>query len=199
MADIPFPKLQYDAALAQERALREAIFLDVPYDISGIKIQNITPFLLARLLAMGTPYLDGGEYRDTDTVRFLWALSPEFCADEAKRDAFIDLAIKTIDDIAKTEAEIEIFLKETFMDGPQGGPASVPYVSGIAWMIYAMARKPFKWKREKTLHTPLREIYQLMRCRKLDKGGIIFNESDKIKATWLDEVNARIKQPEGQN
>lgn len=180
--------------------MREAIFLDVPYDICGIKIQNITPFLLARLLAMGTPYIEGGrDYTEQDTLQFLWVLSPDFSTDAAIRDAFIESAIKLISDYARAEAEIEIFLKETFMDGPQGGVSSVPYVSGIAWMIYSMARKPFKWKRKRTLHAPLREIYQLMRCRKMDKGGILFNESDKIKATWLDEVNARIKQPEGQN
>ncbi len=140
---------------------------------------------------MGTPYLDGGEYTDKDTLNFLWALSPDHSDDKEKQISFVEMAIEKIPDIARAEAEIDVFLQETFMDGPGRGVSSVPYVSGIAWLVYQMGKKPFCWKEKRTMHTALRKIYQLMRCRKLEKGGILYNEkSDMIKARWLDTLNA---------
>lgn len=186
----------YDEALAQERRIREEAFLGVNPRICGIEIQNVTPFLLARLNLIQSPFLIGGNPSHGQIIQFLWVLSSSFSTDSEQRDCFIENTTKLLAD-RWTEAEIAIdeFIRDTFLDSPRGdGGECVPYVTGIAWLIYSMARDPFRWTRDQTLHTPLREIYQLVRCHRLDNRGILFNEiSDNVKARFLDELNA--KQP----
>lgn len=209
MSNVAFPHDEYKAALREEKAIREEIFLDLPAKICGIRIQQITPFLFARLCAMDTPFLSGRDADEGEIIRFLWALSPDFSSDLhpktpwyrrllgkkriSRRDAFIrDAWIHLRGCWDEAEFQIDAFIRDTFIDAPRGnGGSSVPYVTGVAWMLYRMGREPFRWDKERTLKTPMREIYQYMRCQKIDNGGILYNEiSDKIKARWLDELNA---------
>lgn len=181
----------YDEAIAEERRLREEIFLDVPHDIRGIKVQQITPLLLARLLRMESPFIAGdAEINEAEIVRFLWALSSDFSSDAQQRLNFISDCAKRLsegDGWIDAELDIEEFMDATFLDAPySSGGDSVPYVSSIAWMIYTMAKEPFRWDESRTLNTPLRKLYQYTRCLKLDKDAPIYNrKSDKLKADWL--------------
>lgn len=141
---------------------------------------------------MDTPFLTGKPAIETEVIRFLWALSPEFAVNQDKMDKFIEFSLVSINDRWEdAEIQIDNFITKTFLDVPRGGGGDcVPYVTGVAWLIYKMGCKPFRWKEKRTLHTPLRKIYQYLRCYRIETGGILFNEiSDKIKATWLDEVN----------
>ena len=211
---LEFPHAEYKASLGEERQLREEIFLGVNTRICGIEIQEITPFLLARLFRMETPFLSGRTASRGEIVRFLWALCPWFVGEPRKyprsnfwrkltfrkplspfatRDAFVEDVTKSLDGRwGEAEESIDLFIRNTFMDAPKSGGESVPYVTGIAWMLFVMAGEPFRWSEEKTLHTPLRKSYQLSRCIRISNGGILYNDiSDKVKARWLDEVNAR--------
>lgn len=185
----------YDDALKEERRIREEIFLDLPANICGFKIKQITPFLYARLCLMETPFLSDGEVTPREVTRFLWALSEDFSISTEDREAFQEKAIKLLEEKwDEAYAKIEKFLDDTFMDGPRGGGAeSVPYVSGIAWMVFRMECDPHRWTRNRTLHTPMREIYQYMRCADIDRGRVMYNRSDIIKSMWLDELNAQGK------
>ena len=63
-----------------------------------------------------------------------------------------------------------------------------PYVCSIAWIEYRMACEPFRWPSERTMHTSLRRLNQLMRCYALENGGILYNrKSDAVKDSWLRE------------
>lgn len=185
----------YDDALKEERKIREEVFLDLPENICGFKIKQITPFLYARLCVMETPFLSGDDVTPKEVIRFLWALSVDFSEEQEKRDAFIESVVKSLEGRWDEAYEaVEKFLDDTFMDGPvAGGTDSVPYVSGIAWMIFRMGCDPFRWDKERTLHTPMREIYQYMRCADIDRGRIMYNRSDTIKARFLDDLNAQGK------
>lgn len=188
-SDIP----GYDDALSKERNFREEIFLDLPAKICGIYIHEVTPFLFARLCAINTPFLGQGTIFEDEIVRFLWALSVDFTTDTEKRKAFQLETTKSLAGKWKdAELEIDVFLEATFMDSPMGsGGDCVPYVSGIAWMIFRMGCDPFNWKKEETLHAPMRLIYQLMKCQDLERGRVLYNPiSDKVKAYWLDALNA---------
>lgn len=185
----------YDEAIRQEKRIREEAFLDVGADIGGVRIKQITPFLWIRLRVMETPFLTNGDCTTAEILRFLWALSPDFTTDKSEREVFCFESAKSLADYGFDNAStaIDLFIRDTFMDSPSGvGPDSVPYVIGPAWLIYKMACEPFKWNRNQTLHTPIREIYQLTRCHDLDNGRILYNEiSDSIKAKWLDNLNSK--------
>lgn len=210
----------YDEALERERQIREDGWIGGDANICGIKIQQITPFLFARLCRMKTPYVGRGFITPDETVRFLWALSPSFVGERrsyprsnfwrkllglpmlgpyATRDAFIrDAFLHLYGRWHEAEREILDFLSDTFMDSPhRSGSECVPYVIGAAWMVYRMGCEPFRWSKDQTLHTPMRIIYQLMKCQDMDRGKILYNPSDRLKAEYLDSLNAQ--KVEGRN
>ena len=188
-SDIP----GYDEELDRERRVRTEIFLGEPADICGLKIRQITPLLFSRLLLMRTPFLESDEaMTEAEILRFLWSLSVDFSTEEGKRDEWLKVAlIKIIEGggFDRAEDEIQLFLDETFLDAPHGGRESVPYTTAIAWMVYKMACVPFGWDKDRTMTTPIREIYQYLRCDALAKGQALINSwSDKLRAAWLQEL-----------
>ncbi len=187
----------YEAELSREQYLRDEAFVGGSDLLCGISVYQITPYLLAKLRCIRSPFVCGGVYTEIDTIRFLWVISkigmgvekghPEH---KERLDAMTDLLLtKYGQHFLDAEKEIDEFIKVTFMDGPRGGVEAVPYVTGTAWMIYVMSKEPFRWTKDQTIHTPYRELYQYVRCKRLDEGGILFNEfSDTIKADWLAEI-----------
>lgn len=191
----------YEEAIEEERRIRENACLGDTVSICGIKINHVTPFLLARLFRMNTPFMAGGEYSDAETIRFLWAMSVDFCTDPDKREEFILESLKRLSEFGfdLAEDEIDSFLNDTFMDAPQGGGDYAPVVSSPAWLVYKMMCKPLRWTEEKSLHTPIRRIYQYIRCHQLEKGHIIYNPSDKLKADWSAKIRDEWLKSKGQN
>ncbi len=180
-------------ALADERRLREEIYLDGCHWLCGIPLRQITPFLLARLFYVRTPFIGGGEVDRAAIGQFLWALHRDYCSPKwswrgrnAQRNAFLR-SLRKADRWAELEDGIDAFLDATFLDAPYGGDVNqTPYVCSIAWIEYRMACEPFRWPSERTMHTPLRRLYQLMRCYALENGGILYNrKSDAVKDSWL--------------
>jgi len=187
---------QYLEATAEERRLREEVYLDLPHDICGFYTKQITPYLFAILSQMESPVLFGSaEPRDSDYAQFLWALSTNFAVDTKKRESFIERVAKSLyEDHDSIVAGISEFLDATFLDVSSGGREETPYVCSCAWMEYSMSKDPFRWDSQRTLHTPLRRIYQLIRCRTLDNGGtLINNKSDKVKGDWLREFSEHLQ------
>lgn len=181
----------YAEALEKERGFREEIFISEHDSIAGIKVNHVTPFLLARLFRMKSYFFGDEQYSDGHVIKFLWAVSPEFCTDSDKRNAFVFETAKRLADFGgfdRAADAIEEYLTATFLDSPEGGKLSVPYVCSIAWMITKMALPPFGWSEERTLHTPLRKIYQFIKCVKYSNGEILRNAiSDKVKEEWLNQ------------
>ncbi len=185
----------YTAALQVERRQREEVYLGLPHNICGIPCRQITPRLLAILFRLQTPFLTGGGVEPEDTLQFLWTLDrnnpmrvERNLLRRSKRQQFDDF-IKLGFDFDLAEREIDRFLEMTFLDAPEGKP-SRPYVCPIAWLEYSMNGKPFMWDRERTLDTPVRIIYQLLRCRALDNGVSITNKlSDTVLQSALEEIN----------
>ncbi len=181
----------YDEALAKEALLRRSVFIGVPYGICGIPIHNITPFLLARLRVFHSAFIEGGTYDLGEVLKFLWAMSPKFSENQDEMDAFFEESAKSLAELESLSLafdEIDQFIEETFMDGPQGGAESVPYVIGEAWMVYTFMKDPFRWTEEQALHTPYRKLFQYLRCVKLDNDQVVYNESDKVKDAWMLKV-----------
>lgn len=185
----------YVEELEREARLRRSAFLGLNYEICGIEIQNLTPFLLARLRTIGTTYLDGGDCTIAETLKFLWLLSPIFTKEDNIRDAFVETATKRLIELDAFDLaiqEINEFIRVTFMDATAGGD-SVPYVIGEAWITYTFMKDPFNWTEEKSMHTPYRKLFQYLRCVKLENGidNLINEFSDPKRDKWLHELRAQ--------
>lgn len=192
----------YEDALEHERRLREEACLGDTASICGIRIHHVTPYLLARLFRMETPYMGGsGEYTEAETIRFLWAMSVEFSTDAGVRELFIAKVVKRLSETgyAQAEQEIEDFLTATFLDAPMGGVDSAPVVSSPAWMIHKMMKQYPQMTRQDASNTPIALIYQFMRCEAREKGDILYNPSDKLKADWMAGVRAEWEKNRGNN
>jgi len=192
----------YDEALAEERRIREEAFLDRPHTICGFKINQITPRLLAVLNLVRTPFIFGGAITEARIAQFLWILSAEYTPDAEKRNSFIESLLKSLGgDFDAAIEEIESFLDDTFLDAPYGGagPKEAPYVCSIAWTVYSMAKAPFGWDEARTMDTPLRKSWQLIRCRALDNGATLVNrKSDGVTNEWGGKLNEMLNGNEEQ-
>lgn len=191
-------------AYDKERRLREEVYLGQPHYVCGIPLAQITPSIFARLLLIRTPFIGGGDVTPGAIGHFLWACHRDFSLPSKgflgwwrhrQRDRFL-ASLKRLD-FAELEAGIDEFLDATFLDMPQGGVRdSTPYVCGVAWMEYRMALDPFRWDSARTLDTPLRRIYQLIRCHDAAQGQPLFNKfSDAVKDKFLRTIN----EPKGDN
>lgn len=180
----------YDEAVRTERKARNVIYLGQKVTLCGHRVNNITPYTLAILTEAESPLLFGGEQTHIDAAQFIAALQDE-------KDRNIPATLEALlamegDDIA---AEISDFVEITFLDAPRGGSGDdAPIASGIAWLEYRMARDPFRWDCEKTLHTPLRRIYQLLRCDEKYQGETVVNALSGAKESeWLARVNEGLR------
>ncbi len=178
----------------RERRLREEVYLGLPHFLCGIPLRQITPRIFALLLFIRTPFIGSGEVTPASIGQFLWACHRDYDPSKPReRDKFLRSLIGM--NWAGLEYGIDEFLNATFLDAPQGGKDdSTPYVCGIAWMEYRMLIDPFRMTPEAFLDTPLRIIYQRIRCHDAVNGVPLFNRySDKVKADFVAELNADSK------
>lgn len=184
----------YKEALAFEQEAREEAYLDAPAFICGVPVRQITPRLLAVLFYIRTPFLWGGMATPGHVGQFLWAIHLEYVTEgpaHPKRDAFLH-SIEGMD-FGKAEVAIDAFLEKTFLDAPYGGKEATPYVCSVAWIEWRMAQKPFGWAWEdRTANTPLRRIYQLIRCEDMRSGKLMVNrKSEGLRGDWLASIQGK--------
>ncbi len=187
-------QLGYSEALALEQFHRNAVYLDLPEIVCGEKVENITPRLLARLTAIKSPFLVGGERFSLPHVwQFLWALSPVYDPLDKRTPKAIArrIAILDVDDCV---AEIDAFMEVTFMDALDDGKKETPIAASVAWLIYSFRGEPFFQTPEQTLDVPLRKLYQELRCHRKTQGGVVMNDkSGKIKADAFAVINKAVQ------
>jgi hypothetical protein len=186
----------YDEAIEREQSARNLIYLGQPEFVCGFKIKNITPRLLARLNAVDTPFLRGSiDATYAHVGQFIWILSVNFTLNKFIR-YFRRRAIKRkihLSDLRLCIHEIDALIRLTFIDCVAGkGSNTAPIASGIAWLEYRMSCAPFNWHSERTLDTPLRRLYQLIRCWRAENGETVVNNSHKLRGDWLDTLNAKL-------
>jgi hypothetical protein len=189
VGDIP----GYGEAVAREQQNREIAYLDVPFDVHGIKLRQMTPRMLAALFAHGSPFVCGSSVTLPDILQFLWGCAADYSTSRFARWRFFRRVGKIIAKVGIQPIVDELFdyIDTTFQDGPRGGKKSIPYTSQIAWMEFNMAGEPWRWSREQTLSTPLRVIYQQIRCSDMSEGVTPINPSDYVKQAYIDSLNAQ--------
>lgn len=192
---------EYEKAQAVERFHRNCIYLDLPETVCGEKIRNITPRLLARLTAAQSSWIVGGDRFSLEAVfSFIWALHVDYCPQPRSRfkAVFTRDKRRTAKQVLKSlsqsklegcVAEIDEFIGLTFQDSLADGSDEKPIAAGVSWLIYSFFEEPFNFPENKTLDTPLRELYQLLRCRRKSKGGSVMNPSDKLRGDFLGVID----------
>jgi hypothetical protein len=179
----------YSEALAKEQQLREEAYLGNPSAVAGVRCYQITPRLLNLLVVLNSPCVMGGTITPNDAARFLWTLASDFPKTPKMGRWF---ANHYPSHLAKMGWDWEFvfdsiteFLEATFLDSPNGA-RSTPYVCSTAWIEVRM-HKFLGWDSDRTLNTPLRRIYQLLRCEAIMDGDrtLVNRLSDKANDDWL--------------
>lgn len=185
----------YDEAVAEERTQRSIPYLNAPEIVLGETLNNITPHLLAVLTAIQSPFYLGGPFTHAHVAQFLWALHRDYQPRGFKswwnrRRIRRVVSRFTLD---RCREEIGAFIDLTFMDMPTGGREEKPIASSIAWLVYRFRCEPFRQPKIITLHTPLRDLYQELRCWMREQDQDVPNRSDKFKATWIEQINEGLR------
>lgn len=185
----------YAEAVANEQAARVTAYLDKPEIVCGEPLRNITPHLLAILLDIETPFYCGGNYGYPHVAQFLCALHVEEL-DASPINVLRMTRSATRFLLEDCAAQISAFITLTFMDSPKGGGNDKPIASSIAWLRYRFRCEPFRMKPSETMRTPLRQLYQELRCWERDNGEDVRNPSDRLTSSWLTQVQDALKRGE---
>lgn len=188
----------YESEVKQEQLARNLVYLDQFETVCGEPVYNVTPRLLATLNAIRTPFISGGTISRPIIAQFIWALHKDYSPRALwKRKCLRSrLARIPIDDCVK---EIQAFIDLTFMDAPTGGKEEKPIASNIAWMVYRFRHAPWNMREEETANTPLRKLYQELRCWEREQGETPANRSDIKKAAFLVNINEWLKENPARN
>lgn len=186
-------------AIARAEALdaerRDLAFLAVPARIGGLDCLPLTPHHLLCLFLARSPFLCGGRVLAEHVAQFLWIVSPGFRLGDPKgaRAFARRIAIK----VRYTAAvkQIDQLLEAALADRPAGGagPRTPPIASFAASLVHEFAWA-YGWPAQVTLHTPLAQLYQLLRYivrEENPKAPLFAGSADKVKGAWLRRRAAR--------
>jgi len=203
---------EHRTAVARRRA---TAFLALPDRVLCIDCQPLSPASYSLLHAVGSPFLFGGTAGEREIKQYLWFHSPLWCDDShpgmraryhrALR-SFNRLLIgrrgwrlrrPCVDECAGVLAlaanDIFSHVADAFADAPAGsGRPGQPLAALEAQLIHEFARA-YRWEPERTRHTPLRQLFQLHRCIRAERGEDIEDEDEeRIKAAHYARRNAEL-------
>lgn len=182
----------YDEALEREQDARNLVYLDQPEIVLGQPLKNLTPHLLAVLTAIKSPFHVGGAFTQTHVAQFLWALHLHYSpTDKRGRDYMAHVASHF--SLEQCRDEIAAFMDLQFMDMPRGGKEEKPIASSVAWLVFRFRHEPWGMKEPEIVHTPLRKLYQELRCWMRENEQPVHNQSDLLKSDWLTRVNEALR------
>lgn len=190
---LAFDRAKEREDLEREQLARNTIYLGQPYTVCGEPLHNITPYLLSVLTVARNPFAIGGSIRLAHVAQFLWALHVDYSPSAWwKKRQLMKRASRL--EIHSSVAEIQSFLEITFMDQPHGISKEKPIASDTAWLVFRFRHEPWGMKKEETIHTPFRELYQELRCwRRENTEDYIENPSDTHIKTYGEKINEALE------
>ncbi len=180
----------YAEAVNREQLERAFAFMPEPMPICGVRVRHMTARHQFILEQCANRFVCGGVARPIDVAFFLWVLSPEYCHDERKRDAFIRekcAAAVSVEWLGEATRTIRERVQGTFADWPGGGGGeNKQYVAMAAYIVDLFATE-YGWSAETVMEAPLAMLAQLMRRIQMRKNPKIplFNRSDAILGAAL--------------
>jgi len=175
---------------AEAEALRDFAFTDLPAEIAGLKVGQLTLRRLCRLMVDKSPFIIGGDYGPEHIVQFLWLVSLEYCDSLEVRDEFVKVVSLSMP-LEETAKAIFLYRDRALMDRPIGSRRAVhstPATSFMAVFIHEFA-SCYGWTEDHILDLPMARIYQLLRRMRIEK-----DPNSKFHCTLVDKVNAEYMQ-----
>lgn len=207
------PKLiTYREAASRRRA--EA-FCDAPDYVLGQEVRPLTPRTFSMLVAVGSHFVVGGRATEGDVRNYLWFHSPAWCHSGVNgwarskarvlRPLLCELAPRRVRwlgfqldldcysaALALAIADIRRLIDDAFADCPAGRSGGAAIATVEAEMINVFARE-YCWPMERTRNTPLRQLFQLLRCVRASHGDDIGDRGEQeILAAHLRKRQAAI-------
>ena len=181
-------------AVAREKSLRDAAWLDLPARICGMEFRQMTVRHYLVLDGVDSPFVRGGIPTPEQLAQFLWIVSPSFTPDEGEALRFT----KEIGKLPFTQAVQEslAYVEQTFLDAPQGAKrddGSPDYFSWLSSIVDALGSE-YGWKPFEIMEMPLRQVFQLLRVirRRHDPKAVLFNNlSDRAKLDWVQSMKKK--------
>jgi hypothetical protein len=213
--DLPPERPFYSEELLANRVAadrRRAAAMVLDHDtVAGMTLRAITPRSYSMLCVIGSPFLAGAPGGVADVRNYVWLHSPDFTVDPRRADgarakvmAELERNIlppwlrwrysrRRVHDLtaagyAIASAKIGEIFEETFADGPAPGNGGPRVGASLeAQFLEIFAQWP-RWPLETPVSfTPLRKLYQLLRCA---NGGDFDSREADIIAEELARDNA---------
>ncbi len=190
----------YREAAARRRA---AAFCDAPDYVLGIVVQPLTPRTFSMLAAVGCHFVCGGRPTEGDVRNWIWFHSPAWTNRQGagwqrRKAAALRPFLRQLDahpllrrltrrplDLAHYHAvmalaiaDIRRLVEDAFADCPAGGPDVAPVATMEAQLTNTFA-KAYGWAPERTRATPLRQLFQLVRCIQQANGHDIADRGEQ--------------------
>lgn len=199
-----------DKALAEYRAKAEVrragAFTNCPEYVVGISLRPVTLETHRMLKAINSPYIRGETALEGDVRNFIWFHSRWFTTWRLFAKPLRWFALLPFNAllhgrpglqhyaavIAMASNDISRILTDTFADVPAAdtsGPRMAPGASIEAQLVHLFL-KHYGWPESRTRKTPLRQLFQFMRCicPGEDAG------EQEIKVAYLKARNAELAQ-----
>lgn len=209
----PWELPAYRNAVAREGFLWEAAFLDLTETVAGFELRPMRVRDYLALRAMKHPLLRGALPTPEQLVGFLWLLSPQFSATDAKaREGFVlrcarflppkapsihlpwlmkRWRLRLLERLAETSqviGAVRLYIEETLTDWPAHkaqGQDTDYYGQGCA--ICAEFAREYHLSFKDTLELPMKCALQFLKEIKLRTDGCaaVGNLSDQVKADFI--------------
>jgi hypothetical protein len=200
------------AALRETEERRDAILVDVPFEICGVPIRVLTFDDYLTLSVQGNAHVcslpvpedevTAANFWTTHDLMLIWYLSPQFSPSANARAAFFKQAV-LFDPVERAQGVGE-YMRAVFADAPRGptvkpGEAPPPDPVGVSFAIHWIATLAarFPWSRAEIRSLPLPELFQYLRLISAErraaagKAPIVFDaEVSRLWEEKLKRINA---------
>lgn len=184
------------AAQQAEQTTRDLAFLDIPFELCGELVRQVTPRTVLYLTGAGSPFMVGGMPLPEHVAQFLWVHSVDYRKGNGAVAGWLRWRlcrrIRGLDYMDSVQA-VRQYVDDAFMDAPNGkGGEDSPFASSMAHFVDAFASE-YGWDANTVLDAPIAVLFQLRRLhvKRADPNKHFMNRSDDVIAMKLKERNSR--------
>lgn len=215
LTDIP----EFVEAVSRERLVRDAAFLNLPENVGGYELRQMTLWDFLTLRMMRCPLLFKETPNGLQLATFLWFMSTDYCQSASIRRQFLKRCrhfqkpapplFRTRGAMARWEKRVaraagawaevvaacKEYIAETLQDKPHSPPAIgyIPsYYSDACFLTGAIARN-YGQSFNDIMKMPLKQIFQFISETKEANGctpASLSNPSDRVATDYCARLNA---------
>lgn len=128
-------------------------------DCFGIKVKNMSLKHLMMLDGIESPFLNGGDIKDSDIALFLWIISANYSTSKKGKESFFKKCVKI--QTLPAIAWIKEYIRKTFVDSDTMSMGEKGQTYFITYFVDLFARE-YNWSYEQIMSLPLRIGFQLI-------------------------------------